>query len=75
MHGCCLLLVDEVADGVDSIAVDLQPPSETISVVMSGNVRHSSRTADGRFRVGIEFVAIGSLEERFLAKVIAGLSQ
>ena len=72
MNGCCLLLVDEVAERFDSVMLDLQPPSETISVVLSGEVRHRSRT-DGR--VGIEFVAIGSLEERFLAKVIAGLSQ
>jgi hypothetical protein len=73
MHGTGLELIDDTTDPLHSLVVELQPPSYTHAIVVRGTLRHSSLNAEGRRRIGVEFVDIGPFEERALAELIARL--
>jgi hypothetical protein len=73
MHGCCLLLLDETTDLLHTVMIELQLPNHTAEIVVIGEQRHSSLAADGRRRIGVEFVDVGPFQERFLSQVIAAL--
>ena len=71
LDGAGLVLVDETALPLHSVVVELQPPSHPDGIALKGDVRHSSLTAAGRRRIGIQFVDSGPFDERSLAELIA----
>lgn len=62
MHGAGLLLIDDTNESLSSLAIELSQPGSTYGLVLSGEVRHDS-VADGRRRVGVEFVDVGPIKQ------------
>jgi hypothetical protein len=69
-HGAGLLLVDEVTDPMRTVVIELRPPGRTDRIVLNAVVRHRS-LADGRHRIGVEFLDVGTLDELALCELIA----
>jgi len=69
MHGAGLLLVDDVVTPLRSVVLELRTLGRVYGIALNGEVRHSS-VADGKRRIGVEFVDIGDAEARALREIL-----
>ena len=53
-----------------TVVIELRPPGGTDRIVLNAAVRHSSMT-DGRRRIGVEFLEMGTFDELALCDLIA----
>jgi len=69
-HGASLLLVDEVADPLRTVVIDVRAPGRADRILLRGEVHHSS-FADGRHRISVAFFDTGIFDELALCELIA----
>lgn len=69
-RGASLFLVDEVADPLRRVVIDMRAPGRADRILLRGEVHHSS-FAEGRHRISVAFFGTGIFDELAVCELIA----